>query len=65
MTMYINATGMKYRDFYSYIQSVIALERETDAYSKYPNMRIEKEIQELEKEMKAYGIRDVGVFEEE
>lgn len=65
MTMYINAAGMKYHDFYSYIQSVIALEEKTDIFSRYPEERIEKEIQELEKEMKAYGIKDVGVFEEE
>ena len=61
MTMYINAAGMKYRSYYDYIQSVIALEEKTDIFSRYPEERIEKEIEE----MMARGVVNPVAFEEE
>ena len=58
---YINAVGMKYRSYYDYIQSVIALEERTDIFSKYPEERIEKEIEERI----AMGVVDPLAFEDE
>lgn len=62
---YVNAAGMKYRNHYAYIQSVIDLEKDTRIYMDYPVSRIVKRIEYLEDEMNTSGVADRNAMEKE